>query len=479
MAASSRFTVGRAACAYVVPREHPAPEDVRRRADVVFHERIPSACARVLSLLAPADDPSVWLIDRLDVDVALGGALDEHLLAETWSIEIARALAHRLNRGEGVVRFPTRAAFVARFIVDAASGRDAGKWYYAQFDSLRALPTSAKIREAIVREPELAFAIIAELVRANRVDEVIAALGDRGAHEIWATVFPPNECEASPRLLELLLSFWEGAALATPQLALRLAASALRHTPDATPAAIRAHVDALLVLAEAMRVAGDDAAVDSWRFVEALVDGDLAAALRIVDRTADSLAAVAPLRLLIRVAATRPDLITCAASTLRASATSIVAASDDSIVASAFAGYALLLPFLPEIDCVARALVLAKCSNRDDLRFDPLVQLLRGDDEDDGIETPCAEEELIAIAESVMAAFAAGLPGFARSSAAHLRENFLSGHGAIRFARDRVDVFLPRVPLALLLRITGVDGKTFMLPWMPERPVTLLLPEDA
>ena len=134
MTATSRFTVGRAGCAYVVPREHPAPEDVRRDADIVFRERLPAACGRALSALARDDDPSVWLVERLDVEVAWAGSRDD--LAGEWSAQIARALTRTLHRAEGVLHFPTRAAFVARFIADAATGRDAGKWYYAQFDAL-------------------------------------------------------------------------------------------------------------------------------------------------------------------------------------------------------------------------------------------------------------------------------------------------------------------------------------------------------
>jgi hypothetical protein len=39
----------------------------RRHGDVMFRERVASACFRALELLVPQDNPSSWLIERLYV----------------------------------------------------------------------------------------------------------------------------------------------------------------------------------------------------------------------------------------------------------------------------------------------------------------------------------------------------------------------------------------------------------------------------
>jgi hypothetical protein len=458
----SLFSVGRAECTYVVPRDHPAPDDVRHRIDGVFRDHVPASCARAIHALAPEHDPSIVLIDRVDVELAVFDAIESDRLAALWSAEIARAIARLVRRGEGVLRFAGRAAFVAQYVADVAAGRDGGAWYYALFASLRSLPAAMRIREAIVREPEHAFAIVAELVRLERDRDVITALGHRGADEVWETAFPSGECRPSPRLLELAASFWEAEEMTTTRGALRVAAALLRYgieeTPE-TPAAIRAHVDALRVLAMAAR---------DWRVVESILSGDVAAALRAIP--ADSLAAAVPVRLLAAIAETRPDTVTCAASTV---ATSTPAS--DTLLGSAFAGYAMLLPILAEfeLDSGARERVLASCAASKELLFDPVVQLVRGED-----ESP-ARARTSRIAKRVLANFAARIPGFARSTPAHLRENFLDGPGALRIDRERIEVFLPRMPLAVLLRMMGMHGKTFELPWLPDRTITLLLPEDA
>ncbi|HXH90990.1 MAG TPA: hypothetical protein VNN25_05380, partial [Thermoanaerobaculia bacterium] len=123
---TARFTITRAGCTYIVPREHPAPDDVRRRLDGVLRDRV--LTPDVLDALGPEADPAVWLIERLDVGVAIFDALEDDRVAELWGREIARAVAHTVRRGAGVLRFADRAAFIAQYVADAAAGRDGGKW---------------------------------------------------------------------------------------------------------------------------------------------------------------------------------------------------------------------------------------------------------------------------------------------------------------------------------------------------------------
>ncbi|MEA2236356.1 MAG: hypothetical protein QOC81_1080 [Thermoanaerobaculia bacterium] len=521
------FSIGRAQSMYVVPREHAAAGDIRSRVDRVLRER-------VLEVLTPIVDaaftgPAVCLIERLDLDFAFAvDALDDDALAQLWSQEMARGLAAAISKGERVIQFPNRAAFVAQYVIDAAAGRANGRWYYAPFASLAALPTASAIREAITREPDIAFAVVAELARTKRLSTVINALSDRGAREVWESAFPESDStsDPSPSLIELLLSVWEETVRhdithtdrgTIARVALRLAAAVLEIAPPSVnAAALRTHIDALLAFAAML-----DGTAEPWSLVESIVAGDAAAAV-IRAAASDRITDLATLRFLTRLGATRADLVTCAASTIASRFSAQATATPDDaiangsgvqrastprgsiasdIVASRFAALSLLLSplidlglFAAEDEAAQRVLLAARCAGRKharDVFSDPIALLFAGgdaamrlderrdfDSELRGLTTTGARRVAHAV-RTLMQSLAARLPGFARSSPAHLRENFLAGEGAIRFDRERIDVYLPPLPLGLVVRIAGMHGRGFAVPWLPDRVVTLLLPESA
>jgi hypothetical protein len=484
--------------------------------------------------------PAVCLIERLDVDFAFAAdTLDDNALAQLWSQEIARGLAAAVRKGERAIQFPNRAAFVAQYVTDAAAGRANGRWYYAPFASLAALPAASAIREAIIREPAIAFAIVAELARTKRLGTVINALSGRGAREVWECAFPESDStsDPSPSLVELLLSVWEETVRRdiTPaadrgtiaRVALRLAAAVLESPSSPVNATeLRTHIEALLAFAAML-----DGVAAPWLLVESIIDGDAAAAV-IRAAASDRITDLATLRFLTRLGATRADLVTCAASTIashfgapasanssndaitsdavasqpgairtgkRASIPRDAIATD--IVASRYAALSLLLSplidlglFAAEDEVAQRVLLAARCAGRrraGDVFSDPIALLFAGGDaamrldeqRDFRIElrdlTTTNVRRVARAARTLMQSLAARLPGFARSSPAHLRENFLTGEGAIRFDRERIDVYLPPLPLGLVVRIAGMHGRGFEVPWLPGRVVTLLLPESA
>lgn len=522
------FSIGRTESTYVVPREHPAAGDVRFRADRVLRERVVEVLPPLVEAAFPG--PAVCLVERLALDfVFAADTLDDAALAQLWSQEIARGLAAAIRKGENVIHFPNRAAFVAQYVTDVTAGR-ADRWYYASFDSLAALPSASAIREAIVREPAIAFDVVAELARTKRLRTVINALSDRGAREVWEAAFPTADpaSDPSPALVELLLSVWEetvpsGIAPtadrdAIARVALRLATAVIENASAPINAGeLQTHIEALLAFAAML-----DGAAEPWSLVESIIDADAATAV-IRAAARDRITDLATLRFFTHLAAMRADLVTCAASTLpsrfsapattaqaaawaaNAAAASKLGVAADEIVASRFAALALLLPPLIDLGLFAagdeaalRALLAARCAGGKRARevlTDPIVLLFAGGDAamrldqsldfDAGLRdlTPRARREIhrnVARAtHAVMKSLAARLPGFARSSLAHLRANFLAGEGAIRFDGERIDVYLPPLPLALVVRIAGMHGKGFAVPWLPDRVVTLLLPESS
>jgi hypothetical protein len=469
MPAAARLTFGRVSTTYVVPRGTPAPDDVRRRGDAVLREHLFAALAPVLERMLPRNDETVWIIRRLDLDFPF--ALEQQSLAvlgETWAAELTRGLVRALRGGENVTRFPSRAAFLAQFVFDAALGRDAGCWYYACFDSLRALPRSAMIREALVREPDEALPVLLELARTRRLDAVLGALHDAGARAIYETAFPVATpvLAPSPRMIETLLALCEKPS---PRDALRLAVTLCTDTGVAA-ADIRTHVDRTIEFTSLL------ASLDEpWRLIELLLDGDLAAAALLAPHAIDTLQFFAVL------GETRPEVLTCTASTVVASSPAV---RNDAVL-SRFAGLAMLLPDLECESAELRARIAVECAmGARDVLSDPIIELFRGDAENDD-ELP-DERDAAELATELMQKFASRLFGFAGSSLPYIYANFLEGFGSIRMwsaatpvaavsPSNEILVELPPVPLEVILHLAGMHERRFTVPWLPDKTIVLRL----
>jgi hypothetical protein len=79
------------------------------------------------------------------------------------------------------------------------------------------------------------------------------------------------------------------------------------------------------------------------------------------------------------------------------------------------------------------------------------------------------------IASGVMKSFARRLMGFDDSSAEYLYANFFAGTSAVTMQPEKLEVRLPRVPLDVVLRLSGLDGQSFPQPGHPERMIELQL----
>jgi len=178
---------------YLLPREHRAPGEVRDRLDRAAREAVASAVRAVLSSVAAPGDERVWFIRRLDLDFALNSGADPAPLVRAWAGCLAGALAARLAAGpddENVVVFPSREAFVARYLADRACGSSLPKWYYGEFDSLTVLPTGTAIRTALAREPERVAGVLRQLARGRALELVLRALSVSDAHAVWRMLAP-------------------------------------------------------------------------------------------------------------------------------------------------------------------------------------------------------------------------------------------------------------------------------------------------
>ena len=103
-------------------------------------------------------DPSIWFIRKLGIELDLSLGWDAERVGRAWANQLARKLSHDLKEdGNGVVRFPSRAAYLAQFLVDLKKGWAWGKWYYRDFEGLRMLPLSAALRTALAARQQTAY----------------------------------------------------------------------------------------------------------------------------------------------------------------------------------------------------------------------------------------------------------------------------------------------------------------------------------
>ena len=122
----SRLQIRRVQAQYLVSSAHPAPERVKARLDEALMHQLAQTLAAIFASWFSDTDSSIWVIRQLAIQVDVNAAWERESLTHVWARQIARELGmvmHEGGDGENVVRFPTRAAFLARFLIDAAEGR--------------------------------------------------------------------------------------------------------------------------------------------------------------------------------------------------------------------------------------------------------------------------------------------------------------------------------------------------------------------
>lgn len=240
---------------YLVPPGHPEPQQVRWQLDRVARTRLDAALERALAEVFDPDDELVCVIDELQVEVALDvDTDDEDALAAAWARAITAAIGAAVDgppSGDGVRLFANRTDQLAAFLADVADGRAWDRGHYDAFDGLRVLPVQATIREALERDPETARAALAQLARERRLERVLAALGERGAERVAATLARGGIATAAA--VEAVLAVWpeilEPGRTPAAADALRLPAAATTSSTD--PASVAEAARLLVALAAA------------------------------------------------------------------------------------------------------------------------------------------------------------------------------------------------------------------------------------
>ena len=405
-------------------------------------DAVPRACARALEAITDEADTSVWFIRRLQLELVLdAGRVDTEEIARVWGEQLAVALVRKTAGGacdEEVVEFASREDYVARFIADLAEGVAFRRWYYASFDSLRALSRDAAVREALVREPSITRGVLGRLLSSGKLDPVLRAMTARGAGIVLHTA----AMSGSPGV--------EGA----DAIEILLAVDSTKVATSVEHAALRLFV------------------MSGFRVSETIARSFAAVVQTLRGRGPEAGPAVAD------------ELSRLVASRITQARRGTSGELDALVIESPHVSVFMLLPAVleaadPELleTPEKRVALFAECLQAPVV--DPAIALAAGfEGTPEPTRIPPVDDIMREAAVAALRAFASHLLGFQRSSVEFLRENFFCGSGTVRILRDWMDVELPAVPLGIVLRLAGYHGRRLDIPWL-KHVVLLRLPEES
>lgn len=178
------IVIRRLRLAGLVPRDHPAPDDLAGRLAEAARRSLAAALA---SAAASWSGAAVLRIRRLEVDVSLLAAFDPdafvELLSRAIMTELRRAEASGDMHGDRAVAYPSRAAYLAALVEALAAGRAMDCWWLRDAEGLRFLSRPAAIRTALLAEPETGVEALGSLPPL-RLAGLLAALGEREAERV-------------------------------------------------------------------------------------------------------------------------------------------------------------------------------------------------------------------------------------------------------------------------------------------------------
>jgi hypothetical protein len=365
-------TVGQWRTTYLVPRSHPAPQDLQRRLDEAMAGRLVEDCGRRLRQALDPADPSVWRIRELAMNFsAESHAAASDAAARNWGRQLAARIQDVISQEEqsdSVLRFASQAAFVAQFVTDLVAARAWGKWYYEEFDDLRLLPVSQAIRTVLLRYGSGLVETILQLASTGRLEPVLCRLNEDAAREIFHACFDSADFISGAGLDKwtgIILELWNEAPLRPSaheegcfRDALRLFARVASRFPDAKNRIhFRAAIESLLELRAVLTPIRSPAVLDA--IFRALANGNLASAIGLA-RDAGVADSAGPFAFLAERAGGDAHWAGQAAAVIMSDdyrerfLTSANAASGESILSS-FGGVFLLAPSLQELNLAEMA----------------------------------------------------------------------------------------------------------------------------
>lgn len=278
---TNRFQIRRLQSQYLVSSEHPSPVSIKERLDESLSRNLTQALSAAFSSWFSENDESVWLIRRMKIEAVVNAAWDRDKFTRVMTMQIGRMLGAILQGGgdsENVMRFPNRAAYLARFLSDLADGLAWGRWYYESFDGLHLLPTSAALRTAVCDKPDTGHKALLQLA-GSELKKVLRALAPQDARRILDSL-AENETEGDDfRCCQAAWAAWQVIEMDLHdssdewQGALQLYLAASREQVGAGGVTLKKGTLALLRLAHKLQ---RDSTAQSEQLLSALTSGEMA-----------------------------------------------------------------------------------------------------------------------------------------------------------------------------------------------------------
>ena len=457
-------------------------------------------------------------------------------MARQWGASVVRSLIGALEAdspAEGILHFPNRAAYLARFLVDLVNDRAWKAWHHNEFRGLKMLPMTAAIRTVVLNEPDNAVAALNTLSLGERL-QVLNALRPADAGRVLEALVPRLEELQDGESLAMLLDSSEaerktvlrrliekkreqvipakpvekqkantadtnysselderrytafgGAFLLLPLLAPvpLMAAAARWPVPES---ADKTTLIRLLILAKcmggerAMRAFNDPVLRDLAAVPPAVTLGDAANWLgritpeqqhAFLKHLADWRLQVEPSETQLITTTKGPGRVAVLVARRKGMWLAVYEYESPPEGASLVKDFATFIPTAPQVSTPAEQ------SSDDAL---PAIGLQSAQEDLSFLTLPrnlCPNSgvdlALSVVAQSVIRDFGYRLPGFAASSLGYLHANFLNMTASLERQAERWVVRLGRPPLNVILNMTGMARATYNLNWRDGPPFAL------
>jgi hypothetical protein len=208
MMSNNRLQIRRVHAKYVVSAQHPSPALLKDQLDSELRKNLPQVLSSAFSTWFSANDPSIWFVRRLQIEVAASSGEE---LSRTFSTQLGRTLSQTLSDGgepNTVVHFSDRVSYLARFLHDLARGYAWSCWYYESFEGLRMLPTSAALRTTICDQSEPGGEALLNL-SSNDLLDVLRALNRHDAGLIFDHLASTSEAGDEADCCKIAWAGWQ------------------------------------------------------------------------------------------------------------------------------------------------------------------------------------------------------------------------------------------------------------------------------
>ena len=458
----------------LVASDDPAPERARDPiADVLRREL---AAPEIDGLPATADE--LVFVRRLDLDLTVDAAWDGDAIARAVASALAGELTKAMAVGDpgNLIRFGSRAEYVAHYVTCRARSDGAPPWFFRSFEGWSALPASAAIRSALCDEPEVGRTALG-LLAPPALSSIATALTRVDADLIARALAPADACAASTPTLRAVLV----ACAAEPP---PLDGPVLAATSERERTMTR-FGGAFLLLDDLAEVLLDDVGhawpslggVAATTALRAIVLGHCFGAERWPGFVGDpfwrDLCGLPPTVTARALADWLNDLGRRPLRSFRRAIARSADGRDPSGPHRILLQEALNRRWRVVTDDEGNWLTLGRArapsATASDAESDDVAYLV---DDSGPLSTgwACA---LAVAARRILRRFGRRLPGFSGSHCRFLRHNFLDVTATVDREADRLSVVLSRPPLDLMLGLTGRNRGERRWPWLDGRPFVL------